>query len=84
MPHIDVLKVGHHGSLTSTSIELLNTITPNYALISVGEGNDYGHPHPIIVDRLKRIGALILRTDKDGDIRVLLDGGEPQVELFDL
>lgn len=84
LSHIDVLKVGHHGSKTSTSRELLEAIRPDYAVIPVGASNDYGHPHKIVLDRLQTIGAFIFRTDLDGDIRILSDGGEPEVSTFDL
>lgn len=68
----DVLKVGHHGSDTSSSEEFLNAVSPEIALISVGEGNSYGHPVKEILDRLKKIGATIYRTDENGDITVIL------------
>lgn len=83
LDHVDILKVGHHGSLTSTSMELLLDISPNYAVIPVGE-NDYGHPHPAVVDRLENLGVVILRTDLDGDVRITTDGGEPKIKLFNL
>ncbi|MFH1711787.1 MAG: MBL fold metallo-hydrolase [Patescibacteria group bacterium] len=83
LDHIDVLKVGHQGSLTSSSNEFLRDITPDYAIICVGE-NDYGHPDPIVLDRFDREGASILRTDLDGDVRITSDGGEPEVAVFDL
>lgn len=81
---IDVLKVGHHGSLTSTSWNLLELTDPEIALISLGEDNSYGHPHPVILDRLKQVGAKILRTDIDGDILLTSWGGEPIVESHPL
>ncbi len=77
--HIDVLKVGHHGSLSSTSWELLVGSTPDYALVSAGEDNSYGHPHPVILSRLKSVGAQIFRTDTQGDILLTSYGGEPTV-----
>lgn len=83
LPDIDVLKVAHQGSLTSSSFEFLQATTPEAAIIPVGE-NDYGHPDPIIVERLHSIGAQVLRTDLNGDIRVSSDGGEPWVNIFDL
>ena len=83
LPRIDVLKVGHQGSITSSSPDFLDVIDPRYAIITVGE-NDYGHPSPIVLDRLESTGAIILRTDQDGDIRILSDGGEPEVTTFDL
>lgn len=84
LDHVDVLKVGHHGSYTSTSEALLEDISPDWAVISVGEGNDYGHPHDSVVRRLRTFGVPILRTDQDGDIRILTDGEEPEIATFDL
>ncbi|MBI4437843.1 MBL fold metallo-hydrolase [Candidatus Uhrbacteria bacterium] len=77
---IDVLKVGHHGSLTSTSWKLLELTQPEIALISAGKDNAYGHPHPVVLDRLERFGAQIFRTDMDGDILLTSFGGEPSVD----
>ena len=68
---IDILKVGHHGSKTSSSKNFLEQTKPKVALISCGEGNDYGHPHDAAVKRLEKIGAKIYRTDKDQTIMVL-------------
>ena len=67
---IDVLKVGHHGSRTSTTEGFLQQIKPEYALIGVGEGNQYGHPHTDILSRLQQYGVEIFRTDVEGDIWV--------------
>lgn len=64
----DVLKVGHHGSTSSTSQTFLNKVHPKYAVISVGAGNDYGHPAQTTLDKLSAIGATIYRTDKDGTV----------------
>ncbi len=83
LPHIDVLKVGHQGSETSSGLDFLEKITPDVAVIPVGE-NDYGHPSPIIVERLNSFGAQILRTDLDGDVRISSDGSEPELKVFDL
>ncbi len=69
--HLDVLKVGHHGSSTSTDPTLLNATHPELALISVGKGNRYGHPDPDVVSRLVTSGADVLRTDLEGPLRVL-------------
>lgn len=65
----DVLKVGHHGSRTSTSEQLLESINPKVALISVGRNNSYGHPHDDVVLRLKEREVSIFRTDKHGAIQ---------------
>jgi len=70
----DVLKVGHHGSTTSSSEAFLNRIMPQYAVISVGNGNSYGHPAEKTLLRLAAIGARVLRTDKDGTIIFTTDG----------
>lgn len=72
--HSDILKVGHHGSKTSTTDELLRTVTPSYAIISVGRKNRYGHPYQEVLDRLTSFGSTVLRTDQDGDIQFINDG----------
>lgn len=77
---IDVLKVGHHGSLTSTSWEFLQATDPEVALISMGRENVYGHPHPVIIERLIQIGTAIFRTDFQHDILLTSYGGEPIVQ----
>jgi len=63
---IDVLKVGHHGSKTSSSKEFINEVNPTYSIISVGKDNRYGHPNKEVLDNLK--DSRIYRTDKDGSI----------------
>ena len=70
----DVLKVGHHGSNTATSQSFLDAITPNWAVISCGKDNTYGHPHAETLVRLQTAGATILRTDLDGTITFTSDG----------
>lgn len=69
-----VLKVGHHGSDTSTSYQFLREVMPMYAVISVGENNSYGHPDETVISRLEDAGAEIFRTDKMGDIIMSSDG----------
>ncbi|MEX1112217.1 MAG: ComEC/Rec2 family competence protein [Candidatus Andersenbacteria bacterium] len=64
---VDVLKVGHHGSNTSTTQELLAATTPSFAVISAGKDNQYGHPHKDVLERLR--GIPILRTDLQSSIR---------------
>ena len=64
--NIDVLKVGHHGSKTSSSKEFIDEINPKYSIISVGKNNRYGHPNKEVLDNLKV--SKIYRTDEDGSI----------------
>lgn len=70
----DILKVGHHGSKTSSSEEFLGYISPEYAVISAGKDNKYGHPHQEILDRLQKFGVNILRTDELGAIKIITNG----------
>lgn len=73
-PQTNVLKVGHHGSNTSTSDSFLQQIKPQVAIISVGKNNDYGHPKEAILKRLNKLGTKIYRTDEKGTIEVISDG----------
>jgi competence protein ComEC len=68
LPRIDVLKVAHHGSATATSAALLDAARPGLALVSVGADNDYGHPAPSTLARLRDIGARVYRTDLHGTV----------------
>lgn len=70
----DVLKLGHHGSSTSTSEVFLDTVSPEIAVVSVGKANDYGHPHAETLKRLKQRDIPLYRTDKHGTISLILDG----------
>lgn len=70
----DVLKVGHHGSNSSTSEEFLKTVDPKYSVISVGKNNDFGHPHLRTLRRLERYEVEILRTDEMGSVAFESDG----------
>ena len=72
----DVLKVGHHGSNTSTSYRFLNEVNPTYGIISLGKDNSYGHPHEEPLSRLNQAGVTILRTDELGTIQAVSDGKE--------
>lgn len=72
----DVLKVGHHGSSSSSSQSFLRATTPQYAAISVGENNIYSHPNDSVISALQNCGAQILRTDTDGDITFYVENGE--------
>jgi competence protein ComEC len=72
--HADVLKVGHHGSKTSTSPDFLEAVSPSVAVISAGFENSFGHPHRDVVARLGADHAAILRTDRDGLVTIRSDG----------
>lgn len=72
--NVDVLKVGHHGSDTSTGYRFLNAVMPTHAIISVGKGNSYGHPHEVPLSRLEDAGCVIYRTDELGHIIATSDG----------
>jgi len=66
LPSIDILKVGHHGSKTSSSDKFLNKINPKYALISAGVNNMFHHPHQVVIHRLKKLHVKIYQTAVDG------------------
>jgi competence protein ComEC len=72
--HADVLKVGHHGSSTSSTDPFLAAVSPSLAVISVGADNLYGHPSADVLASLGRVGATIVRTDLSGTIVVRTDG----------
>lgn len=68
LPNLTILKAGHHGSRTSTSIELLKTTNPDFLIISAGQDNRYGHPHFETIQKADHLGIQILRTDRHSDI----------------
>jgi competence protein ComEC len=72
--HSTVLKVGHHGSYSSSNPSFINLVSPEIALISCGAGNPYGHPHSETLQTLDNVGAQIYRTDLDGDVTFRTDG----------
>lgn len=76
----DVIKVGHHGSDTSSSLKFANKVKPEYAIISVGEDNDYNHPSKNILNRWTLLGSKVYRTDINGDIIITTDGYELNIE----
>jgi competence protein ComEC len=78
--HADVLKVGHHGSKTSSSEPFLNAVNPRLALVSVGAGNSYHLPTPAIMERLAQHGAQVLRTDRLGTIVARTNGHRVTIE----
>ena len=75
---IDVLKVGHHGSKTSSSKEFIDEVNPKYSVISVGKNNRYGHPNDVILDNLE--GSRIYRTDQDGSIMFEIKNNKLKIE----
>ncbi|MFH1253259.1 MAG: MBL fold metallo-hydrolase [Candidatus Uhrbacteria bacterium] len=77
---VDILKIAHHGSVTSTSQNFLNIVRPQTAIISVGAENDYGHPAVATLERLFNRDIKIFRTDLDGDILITSNGDEPTIE----
>ncbi|MEX0842890.1 MAG: ComEC/Rec2 family competence protein, partial [Gemmatimonadota bacterium] len=70
LPSLSVLKVGHHGSRTSSGARLLDRTMPGAAVVPVGDPNQYGHPHPEVMDRYESRGIPIYRTDRDGHLRL--------------
>ena len=70
----NVIKIGHHGSHTSTGEKFLQKVSPEVAVISVGEGNDYGHPHAKVMECLERNNIKVFRTDYDGTVVIGSDG----------
>ena len=78
----DVLKVGHHGSIYSTSEDFIKEVEPKISIIEVGKNNNYGHPRYEVIERLKNIGSKVYRTDEDGTIKVSSDGEKLKVEFL--
>ena len=78
LSNIDVLKVGHHGSKTSSSKEFINKVSPEYSIISVGKNNRYGHPNKEVLDNLKN--SKIYRTDVDGSIMFKIKNNKLKIE----
>ena len=78
----DVLKVAHHGSKYSTSDRFLRLCTPDVALISAGEGNQYGHPHEELLERLEVVGCKIYNTLENGAIMLQTDGNLLKIAPF--
>lgn len=81
---IDVLKVAHHGSTTSSSKDFLNQTKPEISIISCGKGNDYGHPHKETLQKLKKIKSDVYRTDLLGTILLTSDGTTNELTYLDV
>jgi competence protein ComEC len=77
----EILKVAHHGSKTSSSQKFLEKVLPEIAIISVGE-NKYGHPNKEVLEILENYGIRVLRTDREGDIKIISDGKKYEVSNF--
>ena len=80
LPQVDVLKVGHHGSVTSSSKAFIEALSPAYAAISCGVGNSHGHPDPETLETLESVGAQVLRTDTQGTLVFNASGGQIDVQ----
>ena len=78
LQNIDVLKVGHHGSKTSSSKEFIDEINPKYSFISVGKNNFYGHPNKEVLDNLK--SSKIYRTDQIGSVMFKIKNNKLEIE----
>jgi competence protein ComEC len=77
-----IIKVPHHGSLTSSSPQFVEALAPRVAVVSAGRNNPFGHPAPAVVDRYERVGATVFRTDLDGAVTVQSDGESIDVTTF--
>ena len=82
MNNVDVLKVGHHGSKTSSSELFINSINPKYSIISVGRNNKYGHPNKEVLNNLKN--TKVYRTDFDGSIMFKIKNNKLKVKTCSL
>lgn len=78
----DILKVGHHGSFTSSSAAFISAVSPELAVISCGKDNDYGHPHEESLEILRDNKAEIIRTDEVGTVRIVINGSTYAVSSF--
>jgi competence protein ComEC len=77
--HADVLKVGHHGSAYSSSLQFIAAVRPKYAVISVGRYNMFGHPAPSTIETLQHFGVGVFRTDESGAVIVVTAGSSISV-----
>ncbi|HEY3122415.1 MAG TPA: DNA internalization-related competence protein ComEC/Rec2 [Vicinamibacteria bacterium] len=79
---VDVVKVPHHGSRSSSTAAFVDALAPRVAIVSAGPRNPFGHPHPEVLERYLRRGALVLRTDRDGAVTVSTDGQRLWLRTF--
>jgi competence protein ComEC len=77
-----IVKVPHHGSLTSSTVEFIRALSPRAAVVSVGRSNTFGHPSPEVIDRYRRAGADLFRTDQDGAVSLETDGYVVDIHTF--
>jgi competence protein ComEC len=82
LDRVDVLKVAHHGSKTSSTEAFLSAVRPTFAVVSAGLDNSYGHPNRDVIDRLEQHHAGVLRTDRDGMVTIRTDGRRLSVETY--
>ena len=80
LTNIDVLKVGHHGSKTSSSKKFINKTNPKYSVISVGKNNRYGHPNANVLDNLEN--SKVYRTDQNGSIKFNIKNNKLKIETY--
>ena len=76
----DILKISHHGSKTSSAEEFIQEVAPKIAVISVGQDNPYGHPHQTVLAVLEKFAISVLRTDQDGDIKIISNGADYKIQ----
>jgi competence protein ComEC len=74
LARVDVLKVGHHGSRTSSTSAFLTAVDPRVAIVSAGRTNRFGHPHPEVIERLEEAADHVVRVDREGGVIVSTDG----------
>jgi competence protein ComEC len=82
LARLRVVKIPHHGSLTSSSAPFVTKLRPQIAIVSAGRGNHFGHPVPEVLERYRAIGAEVFRTDQDGAVMVETDGTSIRVRTF--
>jgi competence protein ComEC len=79
---VRIVKIAHHGSLTSSTPELVRALAPRIAIVSAGRANHFGHPVPEVLARYRQEGAEIFRTDQDGAVTIDTDGKTVDVRTF--